>query len=134
MDYFCHRNRAVILQNIQAFTGNLLKITHKTIHALELAKDYSKCYPYMDAKRLVDILLETWENVCALRSTDKMQIQRKYGLLKADTRTEKTLLLSVENLLIEVRGMIKLKPGFVLLHQNELYNKMDVLCKQNAVH
>jgi len=105
MDNLSHRNRAVIVQNIQANTGNLLKVTHKTIHALELALAYSKCYPYMNPKQLVNILLETWEKISSLRSTDQMQVKRKYCLLKSDTRTDKNLLLSVDNLLKEVRGM-----------------------------
>jgi len=105
MDYMHQRNRAVIIQNIQVNTGRLLIATHQNVVALELAQDYSKCYPYMNTTQLIRILHAAWENAAALCLVDQKQIKRKYGQFKADTRTDKNLLLSMENLLNEVRGM-----------------------------
>ena len=105
MDSLCHRNRLVVVQNIQENTGKILQITLKTVEALVLAQDYAKCYPYMNPKQLINILLEALENFCALRSLDKSQVQRKYNLIKADSRADKTHVASLESLLNELKGM-----------------------------
>jgi hypothetical protein len=104
MDSLTHRNRSMILQNIQVNAGNTCNQTKKTIHALSMVYEYAKCYPYMNAKRLVDILLDAWENFCTLRSTDKAQVKRKYNSIKAGPRADPILLTNLENLLKEAKG------------------------------
>lgn len=57
--------------------------------ALQSAQLYTKCYPYMDTPKLIDLLAESWEALCNRRDVELKDVNRKIDRIRNNPKMAK---------------------------------------------
>lgn len=73
--------------SIEGLRTSLRDDTHS--EALQTAQMYTKCYPYMDTEKMVDLLAESWEALCNRRDVELKDVNRKINRIRNDPKIQK---------------------------------------------
>ena len=82
--------------------------------ALKTAQLYTRCYPYMDTDKMIDLLAEAWEALCNRRDIELKDVNNVIDRIRNDPKIQK-----------------KDPAGAKLIEQKKLKAKIE---QQKAVH
>ena len=95
-----------IEQLVKAKPGEVAHRTQSSIHVLEDAQEYSRCYPYMDVSSLICThIYNGWEALSATNHAARHQLNRRIMNMKLDPKANPTVLENLEVLRDEYTSM-----------------------------